>query len=119
MKLNKPQVSENLIQIENFEITWSEAQMDEMPIRNICLKTYEKEQGDLAKIDLSNSKIEKCRFMDCDMHNASFVDVIFENCDFSNSMFQNAYFLRCQFHNCKFLGCKLQDRKSTRLNSSH
>lgn len=65
--------------------------------------------ADFALLELSESRMEGCRYTGCDFTRASFADVAFSGCDFSNSDFSEANFTRCTFASCKFTGANLAE----------
>ena len=106
--IQSPRVSTDLTQVEDF-ITWKKNMDEEELIEGLLIMGDEVQGESFYKLDLAGTRINRCRFQNCDFEKAAFVDVIFENCDFSNSDLSSAYFHRCQFQNSKCLGADFHE----------
>ncbi len=99
-----PAIPEGLVQVESLA-AWIGRECGGDPVvAHVCLT------GDVAAgsafplLELSEARVEGCRFPGCDFSRAVFADVAFSSCDFSNADFSEANFTRCTFASCKFTG---------------
>ena len=84
---------------------WIEREMDGDPlVAHVLVAGDAAVRADFSLLELSESRVEGCRYTACDFSRASFADVAFSGCDFSNSDFSEANFTRCTFSSCKFTG---------------
>ena len=72
---------------------WIEREMDGDPIvAHVLVAGDAAVRADFSLLELSESRVEGCRYAACDFSRASFADVAFSGCDFSNSDFSEANF---------------------------
>lgn len=109
MNIIRPQISKELIRIDDFSKYTQDFLLEESPIFNMGSYEERIEGAEFLKIDIRKSIFENCTFHHCDFEKASFVDVVFQSCDLSNSKFAGAYFERCRFVSCKCIGIDMSD----------
>lgn len=89
---------------------WIEREMDGDPlVAHVLVAGDAAVRADFSLLELSESRVEGCRYAACDFSRASFADVAFSGCDFSNSDFSEANFTRCTFSSCKFTGANFTE----------
>lgn len=89
---------------------WIEHESDGDPlVAHVLVSGDEAARVDFALLELSEARVEGCRYAGCDFSRASFADVAFSGCDFSNSDFSEANFTRCTFASCKFTGANFTE----------
>ena len=89
---------------------WIEREMDGDPlVAHVLVAGDAAVRADFSLLELSESRVEGCRYTACDFSRASFADVAFSGCDFSNSDFSEANFTRCTFSSCKFTGANFTE----------
>jgi len=109
MGIIRPQISEELLEIENFSSYAQDYLAEETPINEIKSCQEQIEGAEFVKIEVQRSIFEHNTFHNCNFDKASFVDVVFQSCDFSNSKFVGAYFNRCRFISCKGIGIDMSE----------
>jgi len=102
--MTRPQISEELHQINNFSSLVQDNLLNETPVSAIEVFCEQMQDMDFGKLDMRASVLKNCAFRHCCFIKTSFVDVVFQSCDFSNCQFTDAYFERCQFLSCKCIG---------------
>lgn len=107
MKIQKPKLSLQLTEINDFMELLGEAKHNETEIEEMHIKGVYCIGEDVSEMRFSNVLFENCRFNDCNFKKSTFVDVVFRNCDFSNCDMNQGYFNRCEFRMVKALGAKL------------
>ena len=89
---------------------WIERENDGDPfVAHARVAGDEAVRADFALLELSESRVESCRYTGCDFSRASFADVAFSGCDFSNSDFSEANITRCTFASCKVTGANFTE----------
>lgn len=107
MSMMNPHITHEPIEVDDFSSYTQQFLDEEIPV--VGIKTYEEHlvDSEFFKIEIQQSILENCTFLNCSFEGASFVDVRFKNCNLSNSNFRDAYFERCQFISCKCVGINM------------
>ncbi|HIW77349.1 MULTISPECIES: pentapeptide repeat-containing protein [Gordonibacter] len=104
-----PAVPTSLVSVASL-VTWIRDEGEGDPFAaHIFVAGDDVDGADFALLELSESRVENCRFAACDCTRAAFTDVVFSGCDFSNSDFSEANFTRCTFASCKFTGANFTE----------
>lgn len=109
MNITHPQISKELVKLDDFYSYAQECLKEESPIFEAESFEQQNEHADFYKIEIRKSIFDNCIFQNCSFEKASFIDVVFKSCDLSNSIFTESYFERCQFVSCKCVGIDMND----------
>ena len=104
-----PRIAEDLTSLADLVEATAEDREAERPVFALIVEGQFVEDADLARLELSASRLLRCSFLASDFSNTTFEDVAFEQCDFSNADFSSSYFLRCTFSSCRFVGADFSE----------